>query len=139
MARYNKQAIYLDLCALRKEVRMAGYAESMTARDRVDFLLPIQEGVARCLRCYIRAYRAADAAVKAERIEELATEFAVMLCDLRIADDEHIWRGKKDADGNVCAAKRIFDIIPRVDEGIERWAASMKKGRPAPELKDAAG
>ena len=117
---------------------MAGYAESMTARDRVDFIVPIQDGIARCLRCYIRAFRESDPARKAERIEELATEFAVTLCDIRIADDEHIWRGKKDAAGNVCVAKRIADIIPKIDEGIERWAASLKKGRLAPELQDAA-
>ena len=133
MARYDQQPIYLDLCKLLKEVIMAGYEESMSAKDRVDFLVPIKDDIKQCLRIYIRAYRETDPVAKYEGAERLAAEFAVTLCDIHIADDEHIWRGAKDEYGNVKCAKRIADMIPTIDGGIERWVSSMKKGRPAPE------
>ena len=133
MAEFESKEIYKDLKDLMKEVIMAGYAESMTARDKVDFLLPIKNDIRECMRCFIRAARENRPKERLRLKEALDTEFAVTMMDLHIADDQHIWRGPKDEHGNVKCAKRILDIVPRIDAGIQRWINYDKKGRPAPE------
>lgn len=137
MAKTEKESIFLDLQTLRKELRKAGY--EMEARNRTDYLLPIQQEVAECIRLFVRAHRAKEPQEKLRYLDLLDDEFMLVKVDFHIADDEHIWRGKKDSLGNCKCVWRMVEPIARIDESISRWKTSITKGRTAPELEDAAG
>ena len=132
----ERKEIYLDLFKLAKELRMAGY--EMEKHHRIDYLLPFEKAVRECLRAFVRCYRKNEPQEKFKMLEALEDEFAILLMEFRLADEEHIWRGKKDEFGNCKCVKRIVDIVAKIDEGICRWKNNMVKGRTAPEIEDAA-
>ena len=132
MARTESESIYLDLRAFLKEARKAGY--DMEARNRVDYIVPLSNAIRECIRAFIRCHRERNASRKYALVEELDTEFCILRTEFHIADEEHVWRGKKDENGNYKCALRMADIMARIDDGIGRWRTSMQKGRPAPEL-----
>ena len=132
MARTESESIYLDLRAFLKEARKAGY--DMEARNRVDYIVPLSNAIRECIRAFIRCHRERNASRKYALVEELDTEFCILRTEFHIADEEHVWRGKKDENGNYKCALRMADLMARIDDGIGRWRTSMQKGRPAPEL-----
>ena len=137
MAKTENESIFLDLQALRKELRKAGY--EIEARNRIDYLLPVLNEVGECIRLFVRAHHRRDPQEKFSALDALDEEFMLVKVDFHIADDEHIWRGKKDQHGNCKCVLRMAELLGRIDEGISRWRRSMTKGRVAPELQDAAG
>ena len=132
MARTESESIYLDLRAFLKEARKAGY--DMEARNRVDYIVPLSNAIRECSRAFIRCHRERNASRKYALVEALDTEFCILRTEFHIADEEHVWRGKKDENGNYKCALRMADLMARIDDGIGRWRTSMQKGRPAPEL-----
>lgn len=132
MSHKETDSIYVDLCELRKEVRKASYL--MEAKSRILYVDDTQKEIAECIRLFVRArkqHSQQDALPYMERLDE---EFAVVKVDLRIMDDEHIWRGKKDENGNVKCVFAIFDRVAKVDEGLSRWGNALRKGRAVSEL-----
>lgn len=131
MAQLEGEQLYLDLQAFRKELTKCGY--EMEARNRVDYLVPIKDDIRECILAFARAHRAKKER-KVELVNELDALFILAKIDYWIADDEHIWRGKKDEFGNCKCATRMMQIMARIDEGIGKWRNSFTKGRTAPEL-----
>ena len=132
MARTESESIYLDLRAFLKEARKAGY--EMEARNRVDYIVPLSNALRECIRVFIRCHKERDAVRKFALVEQLDTEFTIARTEFHIADDEHVWRGKKDEYGNCKCALRMADLMAKIDDGIGRWRTSMLNGRPAPEM-----
>ena len=132
MAHKETDSIYVDLCGLRKEVRKASYL--MEAKNRILYVDDTQREIAECIRLFVRARKQRSQQDALPYMEMLDEEFAVVKVDLRIMDDEYIWRGKKDEAGNVKCAMAIFERVAKVDEGLDRWGNALRKGRAVSEL-----
>lgn len=132
MSHKETDSIYVDLCGLRKEVRKASYL--MEAKNRILYVDDTQREIAECIRLFVRARKQRSQQEALPYMERLDEEFAVVKVDLRIMDDEYIWRGKKDEMGNVKCAMAVFERVAKVDEGLDRWRNALKKGRAVSEL-----
>ena len=109
MARTESESIYLDLQS-------------------------VQTGLTQVQDFYTPRNLALNGVRKFALVEQLDTEFTIARTEFHIADDEHVWRGKKDEYGNCKCALRMADLMAKIDDGIGRWRTSMLKGRPAPEM-----
>ena len=130
----EEETIYLDLKTLLKEICKAGY--DMEAKDRIIWLDDAKKLVRGCLRTFYRAHETVYPQKRAEYYFDLTVEIGVMITELRCMDEEHVWRGPKDKDGNQKVVKRILEAIKNIDEGMAKWQASATKGRVPPDFED---